>query len=274
MSASTLVNQLDPAIRLRLTWQGMVAEGIEEAHPAIMRFEQFKRIYRDQQWDDFKRRLYASMSVAASKARKALARNAPLAAYYARRRELRDAYLSMGMPLAQLEDMLEKARPLGPIKASPVVTEVAATVLTPEELAERKAQAKRALAAGPEPDLEQFCAGRGEPVYAPRERLPAAVNQRREWALLQRNYREAVAFVKAEQLAITRQAKELESAGVELAGENLAPQVMRGPAFQRLTPAERVLHDFLLLARQGLPLPRASVHAQGHLPLFKRAGLR
>lgn len=274
MAAPTLVNQLDPAIRLRLTWQGMVAEGVEENHPAIMRFEQFKRIYRDQPWDNYKRRLYASMSVAATKARRTLARNAALAAYYARRKELRDAYLSMRMPLAQLEQMLDGARPLGPIKASAKPVEAASIVLTREQEQAREQQVMRKLAAGPAPRLEKFCADRGEPVYAPRERLPAAINQRRDWALLQRNYREAVAFVKEEELARSRQAAALEAAGMAVSGEDSAPKVMRGAAFQRLPPAERVLHDLLLLAHQGREIPRASVHAQGGVPLFKRAGLR
>ena len=270
---TTALDTLRPDLRAQLEWPAMVAAGVPEAPLAIMRLDMFQRMSADWEQDDDTARLLDTLRNGAKAARRRLNRNPALVAYYARRSELRDVYLSMGWPLHQLQAELDKLpRVTRAAKAKPV--EAASIVLTPEQELAREQEAMRVLAAGPAPRLEKFCADRGEPVYAPRERLPAAINQRRDWALAQRNYREAVAFVKEEELARSRQAAALEAAGMAVSGEDSAPKVMRGAAFQRLPPAERVLHDLLLLAHQGREIPRASVHAQGGVPLFKRSGLR
>lgn len=267
----TLLNQLPATIINELEWTALVEAEIPEAPLAIMRYERLRQLLPHWAGDDeLKARVLDSAKGGAVKANRRLRSNPELAAYYSRRAEVRTAFQSMQLGGAALQQQVDAVpRPTGPVTRKP-----AELVITVVQQREADEQAMRELAAGLRPDLERFAAARLEPVFAPRERSAAAVSQRRDWAALERKWKRAVAFVAQEERAKSRRFEEAEAKIPGVVTDNSAPRKMRGVDFQRLTAPEKVLHDHLLLAHWGVPIPRASVHMQGHIPLHRRPGLR
>ncbi len=276
---STLLSLLDPSIREALTWRSMAAAGIDEGHPAIMRLQRLLQLTADWEATQFKARLLDSARGQAKMARRRLERSPELAHYYFQRVETRTMLEAMGQSVEVIEQrlaMLEHpSRRKKRNKASPAAPQAPVVrALTPEEAESARVERIRALVQGGEPDLAAWCAERNEPVYAPRERRVEALKQRRDWHLHLREYKRAVQFVKNEELARSRQLAAIEAQLPTVPTADPAPVAMRGVDFQQLAPADKVLHDHLLLARAGVPIPRASRHPLGHLPLHRRPGLR
>lgn len=273
MPKATLISQLPFTITSRMTWHAMVADGIDEAPLAVMRFEQYKRLTHGQPMQGLHASVYRSLSAAASTA-KARLRNRPhLAEHYAKRMELRSIAEALGLDTPGGRAYMEQVQLTAPTRGRQPALEPVLRVLTPQEQLEREHAAMRELATQLPPNLTRFADSRGEPEFAPRERDPRAVAQRREFASLERRYREAVRFVEAEELAKSRRLEELTAKASAVGAPITAPAAMRGAAYRSLTAPERALHDLIVIASRGRVPPRASAHPLSHVPLHLRRGI-
>lgn len=259
MSNTTLTTKwyrLAPlAVQQALTYDAMVAAGIDEMPLAIMRHEALQALMRQQLFSADDRvivdKLLEYLASQAGLARKRLHSSEGNMAYWNRRQFLRQ----MGA------DPNTAKRPPRSAATAPTV------MLTELQMQELTAELE-------ELTLEQWARANRQEMYSPADLRTEAVAQRREHRLYLKKIRDAREAVERRN---SRQASERAREDAELSAlyvRDPAPVAMRGAAFQSLPVAERARQDLLTITAQRRAVPIASSHPLAHVPLWKRPGLR